>query len=298
MTKEQLAKWIHGNHKGGVFGCSSAARFEAGHAGLWFERFGTVAAKERKTKQGVEYKLGAQNLAWVQDTAAKYSNSARNCGVSLRSYHQRISRLVQIMGGKSFDAGLSHEWTRFVTGMGLASPIDNGFTWHRTLGVPYISGSSVKGMALAWARDWQETCDRESIARIFGPEKSTQQDEQDSEGLSMGSVIFLDALPVEPPELAAEIMTPHGKGSGAPEDAGKPNPIGFLAVKSGVFRFQVLPSTSYEGFARAALSTGLDTTEQAQNDVANAIAWMEDALKTIGAGAKTKAGYGRFTRRP
>lgn len=301
MTEEQLAEWIYNGSKG-VFGCSAAARFEDGHAGLWFERFGTVAAELRKTRGSTRYELGASNLAWVQDTITKYSNVMASRAPALREYHERISRLVQLMGGRSFDAGLSHEWTRFVTGMGLANPTGNGFTWHRTLGVPYIPGSSVKGMALAWARDWSEPPDKEKFTRIFGPENSPTQEHDGEDGergnMAMGSVIFLDALPVNPPEIAAEIMTPHGKGTGAPEDAGKPNPIGFLAVKSCVFRFQVLPSTTYQRFAMSAAYTMVEATEASEKDVEDAIDWIDNALRTIGAGAKTKTGYGRFTRYP
>lgn len=41
----------------------------------------------------------------------------------------------------------------FITGMGLSHPVENGFLWHHTLGVPYLPGSSIKGMIRAWVEE-------------------------------------------------------------------------------------------------------------------------------------------------
>lgn len=47
--------------------------------------------------------------------------------------------------------------SRLVTGMGLPHPKENGFAWMRPYGIPYIPGSSVKGMLLGWLKSgWAE----------------------------------------------------------------------------------------------------------------------------------------------
>ena len=96
-----------------------------------------------------------------------------------------------------------HTKSPFLTGMGLSHPIENGFLWHHTLGVPYLPASSIKGMMRAWMRDWREE-DRDFVVRLFGSDDANAQ--------SAGSIIVFDALPVVTPELALEVITPHDGG--------------------------------------------------------------------------------------
>jgi CRISPR type III-B/RAMP module RAMP protein Cmr6 len=109
-------------------------------------------------------------------------------------------------------------------------------------------------------------------------------------------VIFLDAVPLTPPTLSVEVLTPHGPGSGAPVDAGNPVPVGFLAVKEDVtLRFAILPSTTYSNLEWVLGATqGLSPHEQARIDVGQVADWLTEAVGRIGIGAKTKSGYGRF----
>ncbi|MFB6271713.1 MAG: type III-B CRISPR module RAMP protein Cmr6 [Salinibacter sp.] len=172
----------------------------------------------------------------------------------------------------------------FVTGLGRAHPVENGFAWHHTLGVPYLPGSSVKGMVRAWAERWETWEDdaqkTDTINRIFGPKQGD---------LHVGSVIFLDALPTEPVQLKADVMTPHygpyyqdESGETPPTDWHPPTPIPFLVVDDGQgFLFGVLPRR-----------------DGAQADCRRAQVWLQDALCWIGTGAKTAVGYGRFDPDP
>ncbi|MCV6547910.1 MAG: type III-B CRISPR module RAMP protein Cmr6 [Cohaesibacter sp.] len=167
----------------------------------------------------------------------------------------------------------------FVTGMGLAHPIENGFSWHHTLGVPYLAGSSIKGMMRAWARDWLQE-EEEEIGRLFG------RDSKDGTGAA-GNIIIFDALPIEPPVLMEDVLTPHDGGwriaqnpteKNAPGDWISPVPIPFLAVASGAsFQFLLAP--------RAGATQG---------DLKKAMDYLEQALEWIGIGAKTAVGFGRM----
>ena len=60
---------------------------------------------------------------------------------------------------------------RFVTGTGRSHSVENGFAWHPTLGTPYLSGSSVKGMIRARAQEAGASPAR--VAAAFGAEAQT-----------------------------------------------------------------------------------------------------------------------------
>ncbi|HHX86956.1 MAG TPA: type III-B CRISPR module RAMP protein Cmr6, partial [Firmicutes bacterium] len=132
---------------------------------------------------------------------------------------------------------------RFTTGLGLNNPVENGMAWHHNLGVPYLPGSSVKGLVRSWVEQWLDHSSQDEINRIFGP-RGTRDNEEPIKGV--GSIIFFDALPVTPVRLAADVMTPHYQkyysGSEPPGDWQDPNPIPFLTVDEGqAFLFAVAP---------------------------------------------------------
>ncbi|NLY39814.1 MAG: type III-B CRISPR module RAMP protein Cmr6 [Firmicutes bacterium] len=171
---------------------------------------------------------------------------------------------------------------RFATGLGLNHPIENGMAWHHTLGVPYLPGSSLKGLIRAWVEQWLEHS-KDDINRIFG----SQETGSNNEPIGVGSVIFFDALPVAPVRLTVDVMTPHYQkyysGNEAPGDWQDPNPIPFLTVADQqVFLFAVAPRK------REAVEN--------QSDLEKVLQWLDQALENIGAGAKTAVGYGRFER--
>ena len=165
----------------------------------------------------------------------------------------------------------------FVTGLGRNHPVENGFAWHHTLGVPYLPGSSVKGVVRSWASSWLSQ-PKEDIKRIFGPRDNPKDH-------SVGSVIFLDALPIKPVQLKVDIITPHygpyyqvEKAKTPPADWHSPVPVPFLVVDTDQgFIFGLMPRKQKD-----------------KVDCQNANKWLIEALKELGAGAKTAVGYGRF----
>ncbi len=174
----------------------------------------------------------------------------------------------------------------FVTGLGLTHPVGNGFAWHHILGTPYLPGSSVKGLIRHWAEYWSDGCNdkkrKDDIQRIFGS-TSCSDDQRET-----GSVVFCDALPIEPVRLKADIMTPHYSSyyqSGeAPGDWLSPIPIEFLVVETGqTFLFAVLPRSKKGEAGKTAVL-----------DCERVVLWLKEALDWIGIGAKTAVGYGRF----
>ena len=269
-----------------------------GNRGLYFNKFFDqwqagfegVIEPSRDQPARVDYFGGKMNwiLSQIHDRA-RADGKFRVDGTGIAKAHPAgdkgqleaaNARLAALCTALS--AGTSAEGPRrfrtsgpFVTGMGLAHPLENGFLWHHTLGVPYLPGSSIKGMIRAWARVWLE--EEETAERLFG------RDDRHAEGMAAGCLIVFDALPTGPVELMAEVITPHDGGwrikdGVTPADWLSPNPIPFLAVAPGAeFQFALAP--------RPAADAG---------DLATAYAYLEQALEWIGAGAKTAVGFGRF----
>jgi CRISPR-associated protein Cmr6 len=211
----------------------------------------------------------------------------------LRSRYQpaltaRLQSLDRTFGdGREYQA----RW-RFVTGVGSEHPLENGFTFHRLLGVPFFSGSTVKGLARAAAR--LSGVDKDDELRLFGSEAPRDSDERLA--TKSGGVVFLDALPVTWPELGVDLINNHrptwtallnagGTDLGPAERASAagledPVPVVFLAVEPGVkLRFWI----------KARPGSGL-----AQGDLDRVWECLELGLRYLGIGAKTAVGYGRF----
>ncbi len=232
--------------------------------GLWYERFFNQYDANWKVIEGSKSEEQGKQK-WIETVTGK-----RGDEILITRQRERMTRLVKNLGGEV--KVYATDW-HFVTGLGLNHPVENGFSWHPTLGVPYLPGSAVKGLLKAWMDQWSELGEK---PEWFGtPDK-------------VGDLIFFDALPVASIELALDVMTPHmdkwyekgGETPLAPDcvpaDWHNPIPVPFLAVKKGSFLF------------------ALASRSRAESHVTEAFAELTKALEILGAGAKTAAGYGRF----
>ncbi|TVR83511.1 MAG: type III-B CRISPR module RAMP protein Cmr6 [Rhodospirillales bacterium] len=234
-----------------------------GNTGLWYDKFCDRWNQDWNGLGDSGKRDWIAGIANLDGTAAKRVGDAE----LLREMAQRQRDLASARKGQCFR--LATVW-RFASGLGRSHPVENGFAWHHGLGAPYLPGSSVKGVARSWAA-WKAFRD---IDRVFGPEPKA--------GLHAGSVIFIDALPVDPVALDADVMTPHygpwyqeGK---VPGDWHSPTPIPFLTVAADqTFQFTLLPRTPADG-----------------SDCEVAAELLREALNNLGAGAKTAVGYGQF----
>ncbi|MHA1227634.1 MAG: type III-B CRISPR module RAMP protein Cmr6 [Candidatus Hodarchaeales archaeon] len=168
--------------------------------------------------------------------------------------------------------------SKFMTGLGYSHPIENGFLWHHTLGTPFLPGSSIKGVVKDWATNWKSE-DQSLIVNIFGSTESTESEES-----KLGSIVFLDMIPVELTQLSGSVLTPHYSQYYSsespvipPADWFSPIPIPFLTVSEGN-RFQL----------------GIIPTRDEKNSCEKVVDWVKDSAKIIGFGAKTSVGYGRL----
>lgn len=165
-----------------------------------------------------------------------------------------------------------------ICGMGERTPGENGLTLHPVYGVPYLPGTSLKGILRAWvlSQDWDAGWQEggEHFCTLFG---------KGGDAGSAAVVDILDALPIPGSHmLTLDVLTPHHKeyyeGKGAPLGWENPVPIQFLAASQGV-RYRII-------------------IEGDPGWVEKAAEWLALALADRGIGAKSRAGYGRFKCEP
>lgn len=209
------------------------------------------------------------------------------CGNNQQLEKQAI-RQIQLANSQTGDFSVYQLDGHFVTGMGNSHPVENGFLWHHTLGVPYLSGSMVKGLIRALIEQYYQGEDKADVLyQWFGSEdKKPKKNARDSQA---GELIFFDAIPTAKPTLNMDIMTPHmgdwyaegGKITNIETDSDKipadwhdPKPIPFLAVKNASFLFSI---------AKRA---------ESNIEIKCVFECLDHALTYLGAGAKTQTGYG------
>ena len=186
---------------------------------------------------------------------------------------------------------------RMIPGLGGANVLETNISLHHIYGVPYIPGSSLKGLAKARAvkkikenselsykeidemletdnlDDSKKTAEVKLYRNIFGTQKKA------------GRVNFMDSYPEGKLNFKEDIMTPHfskyyremedDKPQARPEDTEDPKPITFLVLESTSFRFSLAsPEKKY-------LKTAAEL--------------LKEGLRYMGIGAKTMVGYGYFS---
>lgn len=267
----------------------------AGNTGLWYDKF---CDRWDSDFSGISTPSGSKEtpkLDWIERVIYPLGQNgipdrttppvrAGDPDLLAETAKRRVA-LADAQGGLCLDFILE---SRLLTGTGRPHPVENGMAWHPTLGVPFLAGSGVKGVLRSWARQAADASP-DLINALFGPPSD--------EKLYVGALQMLDALPVEPVLLAADIITPHTGPwnqvepdaarvqnlDDAPADWHSPVPVPLLAVESGVrFQFILLPGTG------PVPKGGWEAT------LARCRKWLTDALRDLGAGAKTTSGYGRF----
>ena len=255
-----------------------------GNYGLWFHRFYDGYSDDFRDVPD----RGKRDFLQQMIDSGQCGDSA-----AIKQVLKRQLALSSALGGQS--AGFECDW-HLVTGMGNEHPLENGFTWHPTLGTPYLPGSTVKGLVRAWMEEFTDQSEDER-QQWFGSKlkpgaSSDDNQKASSEDNQTGGLIFFDALPINEPQLAIDIMTPHmGKWYEKGDDAGQvmnadtlpgdwhaPVPVPFLVSRNTQLMFSVAlrPGSSIE--------------------IAPVMKVLEDALAWLGVGSKTAIGYGHMNR--
>lgn len=257
------------------------------HRGLWFERFvDFYAVKDGIWEIPKPKDKSNPKGAWIKQVAGPCGDAKE-----LQRHAVSLAERLAFLGGDY--RGFETDW-HFATGLGNPHPVENGFLWHPTLGVPYLPGAAVKGLVRAWVEQWDDTERDRRVREWFGVDPDMAKKNGIPE--QAGELIFFDALPVEKVILAQDVMTPHYdkwyEQGGAitdparepekvPADWHDPVPVPFLVVKKASFLFAIAPR-------RPAF----------QDQVEPALQALQNALDWLGAGAKTAVGYGRMKTAP
>lgn len=253
---------------------------EPAHAGLWFGRYfpaqETKADKSEGKGKRAEFLKTVVGISEPRSYAGFFADQtdALEC-LQSNIYHVELFKVL-VLG-------------RVTTGLGNANPIENGFSLHHTYGVPFLTGSGLKGLAARCARErlgakldaWKE--DGEFYRMVFGDTTES------------GGVEFFDALPVPRAtpdaakggewKLVADVLTPHHieyqkDGSQPPADWDSPKPIPFLSAQ-GTFQIPLV-----------------GPADNAGEWVGIAKTILLKALEEEGFGAKTSSGFGRMKISP
>ncbi len=264
----------------------------------------------------VKYLHTGDDWSLTPNTRAREANPKQEAVKTTIAAQNRLNDFVELWQG--FQTRWKHiasealtfeakpAW-RFVTGLGRGGPLEVGFTFHRIYGFPTIPGSSLKGLArmkalvelsehlskpfsaLKWldlpkGSDFEQElvecippsdAETQQLARWFRLVFGTTRE--------AGTAVFFDAIPISPPRLELDVMTPHFSeyyrdGSKPPADWYNPQPIPFLSVGRGT---QFLFAVGWRA--------GEDKKPHQQ-----ARKWLLEGLRELGVGAKTSAGYGYF----
>ncbi len=248
------------------------------HAGLWLDRFlarQKWAPGKREDKQQGE-KARAALLDGVQHIKAPegYPEAFRAWEAGLEAQADRVVRARATAVG------------RLLVGAGQKNPAEFGITLHRTWGLPYIPGSSLKGIA-AWGahHGLGPAFARRPNSAEARPGAPNAFDALFGDVEEQGAVIFHDAwiCPSSAPGLHRDVLTVHHpdyyQGNEEPSDLDSPTPVGFI-------------SASGEFLVALELHPALDPADCGH--------WLEAAWRALeyglrhhGVGAKTNVGYGR-----
>lgn len=239
------------------------------HAGLLLQRGLTEVA--RQTASGSddgEAKAKAKHVKAV--CRARGGDFYKNAFARWRKATEDAQRFRQVI--------LALE-SRLFIGMAGGGALETGCAISHTYGMPYIPGSSVKGVVSAHARE--HLLGKEGHAarqELFGSESNARH----PSGLA-GLISFHDAWWAPGPNefpLVQEVVTTHHMeyysedGKQPATDFDSPVPNAQIAVQ-GSFLFVMEGPCAWLGLAEDML---------------------KDALHTRGIGAKTRAGYGFFKR--
>ncbi len=185
----------------------------------------------------------------------------------------------------------------FCTGLGNEHPIENGFAFLHPYGLPYLSGSGVKGIIRRAAQELVADkvsnieLNEELFNILFG--KESEKGEEDEKN-TRGVLSFWDVIP-QAEVLEFDVMTPHTSSyyrakNNYPSESESPIPVYFLTVPAGsTFTFCVSCNQQ-----KLKASTSLSLPEGRWQEIVEEI--FSHAFEWVGFGAKKSVGYGHLQR--
>jgi CRISPR type III-B/RAMP module RAMP protein Cmr6 len=308
--------------------CSMESRMQtarqSGHWGLWLDKFsyawserveaGTALLERRRSEaknagnREVEKRIKTDLDKIPSGKAAALSvacdllqRSKSELDKAIKARQDWLKRLEAQHGTARLRTVRLYSTSPLILHLGRANVLENvGFYCERTTGLPLIPGTAVKGVLSTWAcwganqnddgsfpdpESWvvQRSADPADHARrIFGSDAESGSE-------SAGEVTFLGACPSAVPTLALDIVNPHHDeknvgGSIVRKDKERLTPSVFLCLEAGT-------AWDFTFIVRAGTPDAADILSTTET-------WLRECLAQVGLGAKTAAGYGRFSDKP
>ncbi|MFE4108665.1 RAMP superfamily CRISPR-associated protein [Almyronema epifaneia] len=145
----------------------------------------------------------------------------------------------------------------------------------------YIPGSAIRGIVRSWAL--QRSDSRNDAIRLLGKQDS------DSDKVTPGKIVFLDAWPQEPQPLSLDIVNPqqdfqvYHLPQGSTPQACNPQALYTLGNGSQPLKCMV---------AIRAIPDSTRSVEEIEHDLDTVWDWVKQALSLHGVGSRTASGYG------
>ncbi|MCS6911684.1 MAG: type III-B CRISPR module RAMP protein Cmr6 [Myxococcales bacterium] len=256
------------------------------HAGLVFDRYLRIWREQRllrELRQEARGERKDEHREALESFCEATARPGESCRELLAMVNDRLDRaLGPLRNARCFDLRTN---ARLAVGTGAEHPLENSLTFDPVVGVPFLPGSTLKGLCRAWAELLcaEGTLGDATLRRLFGPE-SNERDK------SAGDLVFWPAWPnpgpTEWPALEVDVINCHhpeyyGGDRDRAVDWESPVPVYFLVVRAGTaFRFRL--SSRSENGEHVALGERL----------------LKEALRWLGLGSKTAVGYGTFAAPP
>lgn len=294
----ELSQWIAGIRGQRMDRPLRSPRPLPAHVGLWLDRCllppDDRPAEQRHARQESDeqgnperhalYETAVEALRLDSPTIAAYR------GVFERWRRTFTAPVLGIARWSAYARTTSRLHLHPATG---ATVTEGGLLLHHTYGVPYIPGSALKGLARRRVREAAGQIAPGVLEALFGAQRKSEDDDSvDDQG---GMIEFLDALwcPVGERDfspLALDIVNPHhaayyrDQGESLPGETEDPIPTEFPTVRPNTVFFLVLEGPDFGA------GLGRDWVRWVGDEV------LLPALRDLGVGAHTAAGYGRLSR--
>ncbi len=250
------------------------------NASLWFDKYTFNSKKDGKSEVSISDNLKKDETAKTE--LVRRVVSIAESAIYKDYFEKTWQSQLDNFGAKYRKAKVKN---RLAINLGSESVLETNISLHRVFGVPFIAGSSLKGLTAAFIRqygNWKK--DGDFYITVFGNENNA------------GFITFYDALYVPnsgfPDKdgvkrpLYADVMTTHhqdyyGEKKDSnnkilpPADWDSPNPVPFI-------------SATGEYLIALSAPEGCEDWLELTFDI------LGFALTTEGIGAKTSSGYGRL----
>ena len=276
------------------------------------EGAGLLLSKDAAAKR---YRAGGQNVdpenrrrllaeAQLAESLAKVSWDSREISTLRAKHTRRFLSLFRSAFGRRATVTIAQLEGRLAINLADSLIQNAGICLDRLFGLPFISGSAIKGVCRHVALEELKSARPEVQQQLFDCFRAvfgtTDNDFTKGELRSFrsllssraenqrGAVSFLPAYPVNEARVVVDLTNVHYPDyyrSGRTEDLSKerPQPNPFPAVEVGA------------QFAFCLVQNGINKDPEL---LAATTRWLETALTIAGLGAKTASGYGWFSLRP